>query len=69
MKKSRLTELAGLNESRSLELTPEEAKKLQYYLEMKIKEMQRSGDSFFAPEIKTFTDVLKKLVKLTRFNN
>ena len=61
MKKSRLMEMAGLNESTSLQLTPEEAKKLSYYLEMKVEEMQKKGDNFFKDEIQLFTNIINKL--------
>lgn len=61
MKKSRLMEMAGLNESTSLQLTPEEVKKLSYHLEMEVEEMQNKGDQFFKDEIQLFTDILNKL--------
>ena len=61
MKKSRLMEMAGLNESTSLQLTPEEAKKLSYYLEMKVEEMQKKGDNFFKDEIQLFTNIINQL--------
>ena len=54
-------EMAGLNESTSLQLTPEEAKKLSYYLEMKVEEMQKKGDNFFKDEIQLFTNIINKL--------
>jgi hypothetical protein len=39
MKKSRLQELAGLNESKSLQLSPVEAGKLKYILEQKLNQI------------------------------
>ena len=60
MKKSRLTELAGLNESTSLQLTPEEAGKLKYWVEQKLNDWKDSP-GFWAEHIVAFESILKKM--------
>ena len=54
-----LAENKLLNES--LELTPIERKKLIYFLEMKVEEMQNKGDIFFSDEIGIFNSILNKI--------
>ena len=48
-----------LNES--IELTPIERRKLIYFLEMKVEEMQNKGDNFFSDEIEIFNSILNKI--------
>ena len=54
-----LAENKLLNES--LELTPIERRKLIYFLEMKVEEMQNKGDNFFSDEIGIFNSILNKI--------
>ena len=58
-KKVQLAENKLLNES--LELTPIERRKLIYFLEMKVEEMQNKGDNFFSDEIEIFNSILNKI--------
>jgi len=60
MKKSRLAELAGLNESTSLQLTPEEASKLKYLLEQKLNDWKDSR-GFWSEHIVAVESILKQL--------
>ena len=48
-------------ESKSLQLTSEEVRKLIYFLKMKVKEMQDKGDIFFSDEIEIFKSILNKI--------
>jgi len=54
-----LAENKLLNES--IELTPIERRKLIYFLEMKVEEMQNKGDNFFSDEIGIFNSILNKI--------
>jgi hypothetical protein len=68
MKKSQLRqiikeEISSLNESKSLQLTPEEASKLKYILKMELKYYEETGDKFFEEEIILVTNILNKLTK------
>jgi hypothetical protein len=60
MKKSRLTELAGLNESTSLQLAPEEAGKLKYILQQKLNDWKDSP-GFWSEHIVAVKSILKQL--------
>tara|TARA_R110001592_G_scaffold119027_5_gene321807 strand:- start:12842 stop:13027 length:186 start_codon:yes stop_codon:yes gene_type:complete len=60
MKKSRLQELAGLNESKSLQLSPVEAGKLKYILEQKLNDWKDSP-GFWSEHIVAVESILKKL--------
>ena len=57
--KKYLAENKLLNES--IELTPIERRKLIYFLEMKVEEMQNKGDKFFSDEIEIFNSILNKI--------
>ena len=66
MKKSQLRqiikeEISSLNESKSLQLTPEEASKLKYILKMELKYYEETGDKFFEEEIMLVTSILNKI--------
>jgi len=56
-------EISSLNESKSLQLTPEEASKLKYILKMKLKYYEETGDTFFEDEIILVTNILNKLIR------
>jgi hypothetical protein len=58
--KIRLQELAGLNESTSLQLAPEEAQKLKYWVEQKLNDWKDSP-GFWSEHIVAFESILKKL--------
>ena len=60
MKKSRLQELAGLNESKSLQLSPEEHVKLKYWIEQKLNDWKDSP-GFWSEHIVAFESILKKM--------
>jgi len=60
MKKSRLQELAGLNESKSLQLSPEEAGKLKYILQQKLNDW-KDNPGFWSEHIVAVESILKKL--------
>ena len=62
MKKSELRQIIKeelLKES--LELTPEERKKLIYILKMKLRDMEETGEKFFAEEIEMVKNILMKV--------
>ena len=62
MKKSELRQIIKeelLKES--LEFTPEEIKKLIYILEMKLIDMEETGEKFFAEEIAMVKQILMKV--------
>ena len=62
MKKSQLRQIIKeelLKES--LELTPEERKKLIYILKMKLIDMEETGEKFFAEEIEMVKNILMKV--------
>jgi len=48
-------------ESKSLQLTSEEVRRLKYLLEMKLKYYEETGDEFFEDEYKSLTGILNKL--------
>ncbi len=60
MKKSRLQELAGLNESKSIQLSPEEASRLKYILEQKLNDWKDSP-GFWSEQIVIVKNILKQL--------
>ena len=61
MKKSRLMEMAGLNElHRTLQLAPEEAGKLKYILEQKLNDWKDSP-GFWSEHIVAVESILKQL--------
>ena len=60
MKKSRLMEMAGLNESTTLQLTPEEHRRLKYTLEQKLNDWKDSPD-FWSEAIVAVESILKKM--------
>ena len=62
MKKSELRKIIKeelLKES--LELTPEERKKLIYILKMKLRDYEETGEKFFAEEIEMVKNILNKI--------
>jgi hypothetical protein len=62
MKKSELRQIIKeelLKES--LELTPEERKKLIYILKMKLRDYGETGEKFFAEEIEMVKNILNKI--------
>jgi len=60
MKKSRLMEIAGLNESMSIQLSPEEHHKLKYILEQKLNDWKDSP-GFWSENIVAVESILKKM--------
>lgn len=55
-----IKEMEGLNESTSLQLTPEEAQKLKYWVEQKLNDWKDSP-GFWAEHIVAFENILKKM--------